>query len=92
VFAQLGYGPTGTSPTTSNAWLWYTAAFNAGFMNPSDDEYQQQLAAPAPGVYPYAYRFSFDGLQWTYCDTDGAGSNAGLDFSPAGLGTMTVTP
>jgi hypothetical protein len=58
----------------------------------NDDEYQRQIIAPAAGTYAYGYRFSLDGLQWTYCDLDGAGSNSGLDFSSAQLGSMTVTP
>jgi hypothetical protein len=90
VIAQFGYGPNGSDPTTSTAWNWYFPSFNVQVGN--DDEYQAQITAPAPGTYAYTYRFTFDGLQWTYCDTDGAGSNAGKDFSSALLGTMSVTP
>jgi hypothetical protein len=43
--------------------------------------------------FAYTFRFSQDnGLKWTYCDLDGAGSNAGLLFDTSQLGVMTVTP
>ncbi len=43
--------------------------------------------------YSYTFRFSQDnGLKWTYCDVNGAGSNTGLTFERAQLGVMTVTP
>jgi Lamin Tail Domain len=91
VIAQFGYGPSGSNPTTSSAWLWYSASFNAGFVDASNDEYQYTFAgAVTPGMYSYTYRFSFDGLQWTYCDIDGAGSNMGSDFSSTLLGSMTA--
>jgi hypothetical protein len=46
-----------------------------------------------PGTYHYAYRFSIDdGLSWTVCDLDGAGSNPSVDFSNTQLGVLTVTP
>jgi hypothetical protein len=59
----------------------------------NDDEYVGTFTAPAAGTYAYTYRFSFDaGLNWTYCDLNGAGSNAGLAFESAQLGVLTVTP
>jgi hypothetical protein len=88
IIAQFGYGPNGSNPTTSTAWNWYAATYNTGVGN--DDEYQSTVTGATPGTYAYTYRFSFDGLQWTYCDSDGAGANAGLDFSSALLGTMTA--
>jgi len=94
ILAQLGYGPSGTSPTTSNAWRFFTATTNGGFdFSNNNDEYVGTLTVASAGTYGYAYRFSFDGgIHYTYCDLDGAGSNATLTFSSAQTGTLTVTP
>lgn len=92
VVAELGYGPVGSDPTRSNAWIWAPATFNvkAGLMR-HDDEYQGTLTVPASGAYAYTFRFSRDGgLTFTYADLDGAGANSGLAFSPGLLGTLTV--
>lgn len=89
VIAELGYGPSGVDPTTSNAWQWQTASFNVEVGN--DDEYQGTLTVPAAGTYSYTFRFSLDGgLTWSFADTDGVGSNGGLDFSATNLGVLTV--
>jgi hypothetical protein len=92
LIAELGYGAQGSSPTAQAGWLYFPASFNTQVGN--DDELQASFVAPATAaVYSYVYRFSLDGgLNYTYCDTDGSGSNAGLTFNPAMLGTMTVTP
>lgn len=94
VLAQVGYGPDGSNPMVSTAWRWTSASFNAQFGN--DDEFGASFGAPTVAVttdFAYTYRFSFDGGQtFTYCDLDGAGSNAGLTFEAAKLGNMTVTP
>ena len=90
VLAEFGYGPAAWTPLTQNANGGFLATtYNVQAMN--DDEYQISFTAPAIGMYRYVYRFSLDnGLNFTYCDTDGAGSNAGLDFSDASAGLMTV--
>lgn len=88
ILAQIGYGPAGSDPRTTN-WSWFPAAFNVEAGN--NDEYQAQLVAPGPGAYGFTARFSLDGgLTWSYADSDGAGSNAGLVFSAARTGAMTV--
>ncbi|MCC7382311.1 MAG: hypothetical protein IT384_10800 [Deltaproteobacteria bacterium] len=88
ILAELGYGRPGTDPRTVN-WTWTRATFNVETGN--DDEYQARILAPGVGTYSFTYRFSLDGgLSWSYADMDGAGSNAGLDFSTAQLGTLTV--
>jgi hypothetical protein len=89
VVAQIGVGAAGSNPITST-WTWGTAAFNTQVGN--NDEYVRTLVGGAPGNYSYTSRFSLDGVNWTYCDLDGAGSNAGLTFDPALLGALTVTP
>jgi hypothetical protein len=89
VHAELGYGPIATDPRTSTAWAFHTATFNIETGN--NDEYVGTLTISLAGTYAYAYRFSFDsGANFTYCDTDGAGSNGGLMFEPENLGQATV--
>jgi hypothetical protein len=91
VVAEVGYGPTGADPRSTNTWRYFNAMYNVQVGN--DDEFQASFLAPAAGNYSYVFRFSFDnGVRWTYCDLNGAGSNPGLDFETAQLGAMTVTP
>jgi hypothetical protein len=90
VFAQVGYGPSASNPTSVTSWRYFDASYNVQVGN--NAEYAASFIAPASaGNYSYTYRFSLDnGLNWTYCDLDGAGSNSGLGFSTKQLGTMTV--
>ncbi len=92
VVAQLGLGPAGSDPRTAPGWEYVDAAYS--FQAADEDEYEAALTAPAvPGAYAYAYRVSLDGgASFTYCDTDGAGSDEGLTFEPERLGLLTVTP
>lgn len=90
VQAELGFGPRTANPQNQSGWLWAPATFNTQVGN--NDEYQSAFLVPAAGAYAYGARFSLDGVNWTYCDLDGAGANAGLDFDPSQLGAMTVTP
>ncbi|MFL5346260.1 MAG: beta strand repeat-containing protein [Hyalangium sp.] len=101
VLAEVGYGAyTGspaapTNPTNSNNWRFFPAVYNTLGPQGNNDEYMGSFVAPAAGTYAYTVRFSFDnGLNWTYCDLNGAGSNLGpTSFEPATqLGVMTVTP
>jgi hypothetical protein len=89
IACQIGYGPAGSNPIADAAWTWSNASFN--IQTGSNEEYQAQLVAPAPGSYRYAARFTRDGVHWTYADANGAGSNPGLDFNPADLPVMAVT-
>jgi hypothetical protein len=90
VRAEFGFGAAGVNPATTPGFGWFPAAFNVQVGN--DDEYQGSFTAPAPGTYGYTSRFSRDGTNWTYCDLDGAGANAGLVFDPSQLGVMTINP
>jgi hypothetical protein len=92
ISGEVGFGPNGSDPTTNFTWTWVAAAFNVQVGN--DDEFQGSFTVPnVVGTYSYAYRFTNDGgLSYTYCDLDGAGSNAGLTFSAANLGAMSVNP
>jgi hypothetical protein len=88
ILAEAGYGPQGTDPRAVD-WIWFESEFNVEVGN--NDEYQARLIAPAVGTYSYAYRYSLDGgLTWSYADSDGAGSNGGLDFNAAQVGILTV--
>ena len=93
IVAQVGHGPLGSDPRGGNpAWLWIPATFNLQVGN--DDEYQATFIvpfAPTNTQRSYTYRFSVDnGANYTYCDTDGNGTNGGLSFSTANLGTLTI--
>lgn len=90
VVAHVGFGPAGTDPRTNSSWQWFPATFNLQIAN--DDEYAGTVNFPANGTYSYTFRFSVDGgTNFTAADLDGAGSNAGLDFNPALLGTAEVS-
>lgn len=93
VIAQVGYGPVNANPESQSGWTWIPAGFvSAGGSNVNNDKYSQTFTAPAAGTYWYTYRFSLDtGSSWTYCDSDGAGSNNGLQFDLSKLPTMTIT-
>ena len=90
ITAEVGYGPASVNPEWQSGWQFFAASFNVQVGN--NDEYQASFTAPAAGNYRYAYRFSQNGLDWTYCDANGAGSNASLVFEPTQLPTLTVTP
>ncbi len=95
IVAQVGHGPLGSDPRGGNpAWLWVPATYNVQVGN--DDEYRATFIvpfAPTNTQRSYTYRFSVDnGANYTYCDTDGNGTNAGLSFSTANLGTLTIAP
>lgn len=90
VLAQVGFGSADINPTTQSGWQFFPAAH--GMQVGNADEYQGSFMAPAPGTYRYGYRVSLDGVQWTYCDLDGAGSNVGAVFEITQLPILTVTP
>ncbi|MFT3691615.1 MAG: Ig-like domain-containing protein [Kofleriaceae bacterium] len=88
---QLGIGPanmTNASPLV-DTYAWQATTYNVQVGN--NDEYQATLTAPATAAtYLYTTRASRDGVNWTYCDSDGAGSNLGLVFDATKQGTLTV--
>lgn len=86
--AQLGFGAAGINPATTPGFIWIAAAFNA--QDGNDDEYQASFIAPPSGSWAYTGRISRDGTNGTYCDINGAGSNAGLTFEPGQLGLLSV--
>jgi hypothetical protein len=86
IIAELGYGPDGSDPATSTAWLWTRANFNVDSGN--NDEFMAALSGfSSAGTFDYAYRFTGDwGATWTVCDL--GGSTDGYD--PADAGALTV--
>lgn len=91
---QIGWGPFQSNPMNQPGWFFFDASFNAQVGD--EDEYTLQLTAPTPldpTSYAYAARVSFDdGMTFTYCDRDGAGSNPSLSFSASQLGVLEVNP
>ncbi|MEW5853610.1 MAG: Ig-like domain-containing protein [Myxococcota bacterium] len=91
ITSEVGVGPSGTDPRTNTLWRFTAAAPNATYdFTQSADEHILSYTPAAAGTYSYVIRFSLNRLDYTYCDSDGAGSNGGADFSTANLGTLTV--
>jgi|CXWL01.1.fsa_nt_gi hypothetical protein len=89
ITAEVGYGPPGTDPWEP-CWFWSPATWSLQVGN--DDEFSGSFISPGAGTYAFCVRFSNDGMiTATYADVNGAGSNAGLTFANANLGTLTVT-
>jgi len=87
IMAQVGFGATGSDPST---WDWQPMSYNSGHTGDNNYEYQGGIRADAIGTYDYLVRFSLDGgMSWAYGDQDG--------FYPGNPGTnqpgvMTITP
>ena len=86
MIAQLGYGPDGSSPVGNPAWVWTNAVFNVDFGN--NDEYKARVIVASTGRYDYAYRFSKNGIQWSYGDLNGSQDG----YQIANAGDLTVEP
>ena len=86
-----GFGPADVNPEYQSGYQFFPATFNVQVGN--DDEYRATFAAPmTAGSYRYVYRFTRDGLSWTYCDKNGSGANPGLSFEIHELPILTVMP
>ncbi|GEM_PF-2404071 len=93
---ELGVGPAGTMPDDEN-WKWVRAVFNTAHGNDGNNyEYMAQIDVRGltPGVYDYAFRFSYNGGPWVYADWGSSGgSNDGYQPENAGkLYVVTQTP
>jgi hypothetical protein len=90
VLAEVGYGRADNDPLTTTVWRFFPASYDSQAGN--DDQFAGSFPAPtASGTYRYAFRVSFDGgLTYTYCDSDGAGSIPGADYSMESLPLLTV--
>jgi|GEM_PF-1674051 len=92
----------GANLNDTRAYAWSPAFRNDGFDGPSsgaNDEYmgslkQKENGLPLEeGTYRVAFRFSTDGVNWTYCDYEG--SNAGFSGDRTGrvlVGESVVVP
>ncbi|MBI5354260.1 MAG: alpha-glucosidase C-terminal domain-containing protein [Chloroflexi bacterium] len=83
--AQLGFGPSNSSPDGNPNWAWVDAAFNTDAGN--NDEFVASLLPESIGSFDYAYRYSTtNGASWTYADLDGIGNG----YVSAQAGKLTV--
>ena len=88
---QVGFGPANVNPETQSGWTWANMAINAAFVDANNEEFQGAFTPAIAGSYKYGVRMSLDGgTHWTYCDLNGAGSNANLYFETSQLPTLTV--
>jgi glycosidase/fibronectin type 3 domain-containing protein len=82
--AQLGFGPTGTNPSTSTDWVWTEASFNYDTGN--KDEFQASMLPDTTGVFDYTYRYTTtNGRDWFYAVN-------GPNNSSNPFGQLTVNP
>ncbi|QSQ24237.1 IPT/TIG domain-containing protein [Pyxidicoccus parkwayensis] len=91
VVAQLGIGPDGSDPRTSEGWTWVNATYKAEHGN--NDEWGAELPNPGTeGKYRIAFRFSISENAWRVCDADGVNDSTegNLTFNLGKLGTLTV--
>ncbi len=86
LIAQLGYGPVGSNPATSSAWIWVDAVFNVDAGN--NDEFVASLLPETTGTFDYVYRYSTTaGRDWLYADRNGPVPSGNLPPNP---GKLTV--
>jgi hypothetical protein len=82
VLAAVGWGATGSDPSTSS-WRWLAAAPNTGFdFTANNDEYAAALRVHSSGSVDFAYRFQYEGGDPLYADLDG--SDNGYSAAQAG--------
>ncbi|EOQ96990.1 chitobiase/beta-hexosaminidase C-terminal domain protein [Leptospira wolbachii serovar Codice str. CDC] len=103
VTGHIGIGTYGTDPRTSSSWRFVPAKFNpTDFIDHINNAEYAAKVSVYPGITKFSYvaRFSIDGgLNYTYCDTDGSGSNVNfggtyypeLEFTLDKLGLINVT-
>jgi hypothetical protein len=90
ITAEIGFGPANVNPENQSGYQFFPTTFNVQVGN--DDEYMATLTPAVAGSYRYVYRFTRDGVSYTYCDKNGAGSNGGLSFEIHELPILTVMP
>jgi hypothetical protein len=85
---QVGFGASGVNPTSAGGWSWWPApGTTSGTVS---DAYGGVFLSPTSGSYGFTARASKDGVNWTACDLNGAGSATGLAFEMGQLGVLTV--
>ncbi|GFE59357.1 carboxypeptidase regulatory-like domain-containing protein [Geobacter sp. AOG1] len=85
--AELGYGPTGTAPS-SPSWVWKTATYNTQVGG--NYEYLSNLSVTTVGNYDYAFRYSYYG-SYVYSDLSGS-ENGNSPLPNAGKLTVLLAP
>jgi hypothetical protein len=85
---QTGFGAVSSNPTTAAGWRWWPAP--GATPGPVTDGYAGVFVAPLTGSYAFTARASIDGVNWTACDLNAAGSGAGLTFDTSQLGALSV--
>jgi predicted extracellular nuclease len=85
---QVGFGPTSANPTTTAGWKWWPSTGKTA--GTTSDSYSGVFVAPVSGGWSFGARATRDGVNWTSCDLNGAGSGAGLTFETAQLGALSV--
>ncbi len=93
VIAQVGYGISGTAPSTWTAWPWMGYAGDVG----DNDAYTATLTPEATGTFQYVARFSTtNGREWTYAGLSGVIVTPTLPTTDAGVlvvnASSDVTP
>ena len=74
---EVGTGPLGSDPRTSPEWTW--EAIGPDREEGDDDVYASMVEAPTvntPTAVSLAARVTFAGVNFTFCDRDGAGKGA----------------
>ena len=83
--AQLGFGPSGSDPSSDISWVWVDGAFNVDVGN--NDEFTASMLPDAVSEYDYTYRYSTtNGRDWLYADLDGTGNG----YSSTQAGKLSV--
>lgn len=103
VSGEIGIGPVGTDPRSNPDWYFTPAKYNKTewSIDTNNAEYMAKLRVyRGYSSRSFVARFSIDGgLNYTYCDTNGSGSNVNLmgtyypelEFTLDKLGLITVT-
>ncbi|MBQ9394653.1 MAG: IPT/TIG domain-containing protein [Proteobacteria bacterium] len=80
LIGQIGYGPANNA--TLENMKWVDAKRNDQFSSEAsgnNDEYMADGLKLDAATYRIAYRFSLDGIHWSYCDYDG--TDNGFDLN-----------
>jgi hypothetical protein len=96
VLAQVGVGPVSVNPESQSGWQWFSTTQNLSCSSCGNNvEFGGAFTMPSTATsgssWAFTTRYSLNnGISWTYCDANGAGSNTSLTFEVTKLGTVTV--
>lgn len=86
---QIGYIKADGNVNDTAAYTWVDAKRNESFNDvaaANNDEFMPENVVLGTGKYRVAYRFSMDGNNWQYCDTNGSQDGFSGDYA----GTVNV--